>query len=186
MPQEIKLVLQAADNGSRSEVPGLWSPTSTIAHVMESMQSKLIGVSVENATIRYLQMIVPQSRWFKTTLGDMGLTQGGRALLILQLGLAAPTASTSSAQSQAENHIPKPTDLERALQMMLDSNFDADSKVCMTTIMKVLDNILQKPDEPKVRTIRMANGAFASRVVRCKGGGTIRTRCHKVILNDHG
>lgn len=174
MPQEIQLVLQAAENGTRRDVPGLWTPSSTIAQVMETMQSELIGVSLDNATLRYLQMIVPQSRWFKTSLGDMGLTQGGRALMILQLGLATPTSSTSTGQYQAETHMHVPTDLEKALQIMLDRNFDADSKVCTITIMKVLDNILQKPDEPKVRTIRMANGAFATKVVECKGGGTKR------------
>ena len=180
MPQEIQLVLQAAENGARRDVPGLWTPASTIAQVMETMQSELIGVSVENSTIRYLQMIIPQSRWFKTSLGDIGLTQGGRALLILQLGLATPTSDTPTGQPQAEAHVQVPTDLEKALQIMLDSNFDADSKVCMITIMKVLDNILQKPHEPKVRTIRMANGAFATKVVGCKGGGTIPV--HAVIV----
>ena len=182
MSQEILLVLQAAENGNRRAVPGLWTPKSTIEEVMEMMQSELTGVSMENATMRYLQNSVPQSKWFKTTLQDMGLTQGGRALLILQLGLSGPaTTCSSNSQSEGETQLEEQTDLEKALQLLLDSNFDADSKVCIVTIMKILDNVLQKPMEPKVRSIRMANKAFAEKVAGRKGGGTSKHACYPAI-----
>ena len=174
MSQKVQLVLQAAENGNRRAVPGFWTPRSTIAEVMETMQSELSGVSMEDATMRYLQSCVPQSKWFKTTLQDMGLTQGGRALLILKLGHPGPnTTGTSDGQVEGVTLLEEESDLEKALQLLFDSNFDADSKVCIVTIMKILDNILQKPMEPKVRSIRMANKAFAEKIAGRKGGGKI-------------
>ena len=181
MSQEIKLVLQAAENGNRRDVPGLWTPKSTLAEIMESMQSELTGISMENATMRYLQTIVPQSKWSNTKLKSIGLTQGGRALLILKLGAPDITpASTSNSnssmlmssqdQTQAQPEAPKDP-LEKAVEILLDRNFDADTKVCIVTLMKVLDNVLQKPKQPKVRSIRLANAAFSEKVVERKGGG---------------
>ncbi|GAX27393.1 hypothetical protein FisN_23Hh148 [Fistulifera solaris] len=60
--------------------------------------------------------------------------------------------------------------LEEAIGLIFANNFDAESKVCLITLMKIIDNILQKPSDPKVRTIRLQNAAFASKVGSRKGG----------------
>jgi tether containing UBX domain for GLUT4 len=60
--------------------------------------------------------------------------------------------------------------LEEAIGLIFANSFDAESKVCLITLMKIIDNILQKPGDPKVRTIRLQNAAFASKVGSRKGG----------------
>lgn len=61
------------------------------------------------------------------------------------------------------------TTLNQALTNVLNSNFDAESKVCLVTILKLLDNLLKQPDNPKVRTIRLSNKTIQSKIVRCNG-----------------
>jgi hypothetical protein len=160
----IQLVIQAAENGNRRDVPGNWTPKSTLSEVMETMQSEIQGVSLENATLRYLQKTVPQEIWFKTTLDDLGLRNGGRALLILRLG--TPGTIVSSVKDP-----PKNDPLETAIQNLLNNNFDVDTKACIKTLLKIIDNVLQQPDNQDVRSIRMANPAFRDKVIDRKGGG---------------
>jgi hypothetical protein len=59
--------------------------------------------------------------------------------------------------------------MEAAISKILQQNFDADSRLCMITLIKLLDNVLQKPDNPKVRSIRLGNPAFHAKVVRTGG-----------------
>ena len=59
---------------------------------------------------------------------------------------------------------------DEAWKNILQSNFDATTKDCLNTLLKIVDNILSRPNEPKVRSIRCANAAFEKKVGRCKGG----------------
>ena len=63
-----------------------------------------------------------------------------------------------------------PPECETALQNLITSHFDADSRECVITLIKLLDNILTKPSNPKVRNIRLGNAAFHERVGRKTGG----------------
>ena len=60
--------------------------------------------------------------------------------------------------------------LETAVTTLLQNNFDADTKVCLTTLMRMIDNVLQKPYNDKVRTINCANPNFHAKVGSRKGG----------------
>ena len=60
--------------------------------------------------------------------------------------------------------------LEDVASLILSNNFDADSRVCLLTLMKMIDNVLQKPNEPKVRTIRTSNKAFHNKIGQRRGG----------------
>jgi hypothetical protein len=60
--------------------------------------------------------------------------------------------------------------LSSAVDLILASNFDADSKTCLLTLLKLLDNILQKPGDASVRSINLANKAFHNKVASRKGG----------------
>jgi len=53
---------------------------------------------------------------------------------------------------------------------VLHSNFDATTKDCLNTLIKIIDNLVSKPNEPRVRSIRCANAAFDRKVGKCKGG----------------
>jgi len=60
--------------------------------------------------------------------------------------------------------------LDDAFTELLNGNFDSDTKICAVTMMRILDNVLQKPYDRKVRTVRTANAAFRSKV-GCRPGG---------------
>ena len=60
--------------------------------------------------------------------------------------------------------------LEEALLVVFQNNFDADTKTCLVTLIKLLDNVLHKPGNPKVRTIRLQNEAFCQKI-GCRNGG---------------
>ena len=55
------------------------------------------------------------------------------------------------------------------LSNLLSSNYDADLRPCLRTLLKLLDNIISQPDRAAVRTIRLGNRAFAGKVGRCRG-----------------
>jgi len=68
------------------------------------------------------------------------------------------------------NTVASVRDLEEALGIILSNNFDADSCECVKTLIRMLDNLLHKPHDPKVRTIRLGNAAFNKKVGSRKGG----------------
>jgi len=59
---------------------------------------------------------------------------------------------------------------EEAVRFLLDSNFDVDSQECILTLLKIIDNILSKPSNPKIRTLRMSNTTVRRKVLDRKGG----------------
>jgi len=67
--------------------------------------------------------------------------------------------------------------LDQAVDTILQNNFDADTKACFITLMKVLDNVIQKPFDPKVRSIRLSNPAFTNKVASRKGGVEFLIAC---------
>ena len=67
--------------------------------------------------------------------------------------------------------------LDQAVDTILNNNFDADTKVCLITLMKVLDNVIQKPLDSKVRSIRLHNAAFTKKVASRPGGVDFLQAC---------
>ncbi|OWZ23710.1 hypothetical protein PHMEG_0001346 [Phytophthora megakarya] len=57
-----------------------------------------------------------------------------------------------------------------ALQLLRDSSFDAVSRAAITTLMKIVTNILSDLGNDKVRAIRLSNAAFHRSVGQVKGG----------------
>jgi hypothetical protein len=72
---------------------------------------------------------------------------------------------------------PSVRDLEAAVSFLLQHNFDADTKVCLVTLVKMLDNLLHKPGDTKVRTIRLHNATFQQKVGSRKGGVEVLVAC---------
>jgi len=58
---------------------------------------------------------------------------------------------------------------EQAWNQILQSNFAATTKDCLNTLLKIIDNVLSRPNEPKLRSVRCANAAFEKKVGRCVG-----------------
>jgi hypothetical protein len=81
------------------------------------------------------------------------------------------TANTNNSPTNDSQHaITKMQQPEEAWSKILQSNFDATTKDCLNTLLKIIDNLLSRPNEPKVRSLRCANAAFEKKVGRCTGG----------------
>lgn len=84
---------------------------------------------------------------------------------IQNLALDPPTpASTTTTTTTRITQTP-----DQAWSQILEKNFDATTKDCLTTLLKIIDNLLSRPNDPKVRSIRCANAAFEKKVGRCHG-----------------
>ncbi|KAL8015182.1 putative UBX domain, PUB domain, TUG ubiquitin-like domain, Ubiquitin-like domain superfamily [Plasmopara halstedii] len=57
-----------------------------------------------------------------------------------------------------------------ALQLLRNSSFDAVSRIAITTLMKVITNVLSDPENDKVRSISLSNSVFNRSVGQVKGG----------------
>lgn len=172
----------------------------------------------EDASLLYLRSCIPKSQWKVTTLNQLGIENGGSALLTLNLTMpndstatmastnaftaATPPAPQPSTQSAAivknidkggatvkampkktvsndatpiqistayEEPISQLTPL-KAIEQLLSHNFDVDSKECCLALLKIVNNLLSKPDEPKFRSINVRNSAFNQKVVGKSGG----------------
>ena len=47
---------------------------------------------------------------------------------------------------------------------MEGGHFDADSAACVTTLIKIVDNVVHRKDDARTRQIRCANAAFDLKV----------------------
>ena len=71
-------------------------------------------------------------------------------------------------------HVPTPVITPTlAIQHLLSSNFDSASKDCLLTLLKLVDNILAQPHNPKVRTVKMSNAVLKRKIGAAKGGWDI-------------
>jgi hypothetical protein len=66
--------------------------------------------------------------------------------------------------------------LQEALTKILESNFDQASQECIVTLIKVIDNVIQKPNDPKVRSMRLANPVVSEKIVS-RGGVNYLLAC---------
>ena len=87
------------------------------------------------------------------------------------------SSSTSSQQGEADRQILTVRALEEAVAVLFANNFDADSSVCLVTLIKVLDNVLHKPVDPKVRQLRLSNAAVWQKIGQRKGAIEILEAC---------
>lgn len=74
--------------------------------------------------------------------------------------------------------------LEDAVFLLVNNNFDVDTKACIVTLIKLLDNVIQKQQDEKVRNIRLANPNFHSKVGCRKGGVEYLVACGFVRHRD--
>lgn len=64
--------------------------------------------------------------------------------------------------------------MDVALNQVLQSNFDADSIVCCKTLLKILDNLIKEPTNPKVRTIKASNPTIQQKILQTQGLGVLQ------------
>jgi len=163
-------------------IPVKADPKTTLAQVVAS-----IDESGQANSLRYLQTSVHRSQWETMTLYNLGLKSGARALLIMELNAAGGTTMDTSGGdvTMMDASSSSNTDtLQPALNKILNNNFDQDSQTCVVTLIKIIDNVIQKPNNPKVRSIRLANPAVAEKIV-ARGGGTSTAACVEGALWIH-
>ena len=73
--------------------------------------------------------------------------------------------------------IPTIKAMEEAVLQIFQGSFDDDSKACLVTLMKVLDNVLHKPADDRVRSIRLGNPSFRKKVASRPGGVEFLLAC---------
>eukprot|EP00980_Cylindrotheca_fusiformis_P020486 scaffold7542_cov113-Cylindrotheca_fusiformis.AAC.2 len=78
----------------------------------------------------------------------------------------------------------KKVQLDSSLSNLLNNNFDTDSLTCLQTCLKIIDNILQKPGNEKVRTIRITNPTIQKKITSRKGGVDILYSCGFVLQEE--
>jgi len=179
----------------------------------------ILSSGYEDATLLYLRSCIPKGQWKVTTLNQLGIENGGSALLTLNLTVpndsTATMASTSTFTAATPPPAPQPStqsaavvkniDMVRdtvkampkkavsneatpmqistayeepisqltsrkAIEQLLSNNFDVDSKECCLALLKIVNNLLSRPDEPKFRSINVRNSAFNQKVVGKSGG----------------
>ena len=190
----IRLILRISTTGQRHTIPpDLITLQSTLSHIVS-----LIDLPISsNASLVCLRKVSMCDAWETTTLTDMldGDDASAGVLMTLDLGsnsnatgggntgkMAIEKAAVSLnikaepmdiSTQNVQSIIPgapsqqKPTP-HSTWQAVLSSNFDTASKSCMLTLLKIIDNILSRPD-PKVRSIRYANTNFQNKVASCNG-----------------
>ena len=160
----IELVIQTPSG----RIPLQADPKSSLSEVLAS-----IDESSNASSLRYFQTTVHRSQWDTMTLRNLGLQSGARALLILETSGNTDTSNDVNMTTAASNDNTNAGSLlEPALSKILQCNFDQDSQACIVTLIKVIDNVIQKPSNPKVRCIRLANPTVEEKVVS-RGGGKI-------------
>ncbi|CAM9663970.1 unnamed protein product, partial [Laminaria digitata] len=73
-----------------------------------------------------------------------------------------------------------------ALKEMEGAHFDADSAACVTTLAKIVDNVVHRKDDARTRQIRCANAAFDLKVGRITGGIAFLEGVGFVAKNEGG
>eukprot|EP00591_Stephanopyxis_turris_P010493 CAMPEP_0195528756 /NCGR_PEP_ID=MMETSP0794_2-20130614/31045_1 /TAXON_ID=515487 /ORGANISM="Stephanopyxis turris, Strain CCMP 815" /LENGTH=564 /DNA_ID=CAMNT_0040659943 /DNA_START=402 /DNA_END=2096 /DNA_ORIENTATION=- len=70
-----------------------------------------------------------------------------------------------------------PLTCEQSLDRIMLSHFDAVSKDCIMTLLKIVNNLLQKPLDSRVRSINLSNRAFHKKVGDVAGGVDFLLAC---------
>ncbi|GKY97684.1 hypothetical protein MPSEU_000726600 [Mayamaea pseudoterrestris] len=74
--------------------------------------------------------------------------------------------------------------LDAALDILLSNNFDADSKSTLNTFITILDNIISKPADDKVRTLKMENKFIQQKIIARRGGVDFLLACGFQVMSD--
>ena len=74
--------------------------------------------------------------------------------------------------------------IQPAVESILRQNFDAKSLACLVTVLKLLDNILQKPYEAKFRIVKLGNATVQTKIVNCHGGVELLKACGFVAVKN--
>jgi len=154
-------IVGGADGGPSSLV------NNAVASAASSLNIKPVAISapavatspVATVMERGSDVIVDTSTSMPTTTSTTTPTE---------IDLTASTDNTP-ANDESQSAMAKMTP-EGAWSNILQSNFDAATKDCLNTLLKIIDNLLSRPNEPKVRSLRCANAAFEKKVGRVKGG----------------
>ncbi len=124
--------------------------------VIHCMGKPVASLSNENATSIPSQVTAP------TATGSTVIPSSPAAASAQSASVASNAASSAAATSS-------PMTLSAALLKMKNSHPPADYTTALTTMQKLLNNIVTKPQEEKYRKVKRANAAFQKRLGRLNG-----------------
>eukprot|EP00979_Chaetoceros_neogracilis_P005930 scaffold1152_cov237-Chaetoceros_neogracile.AAC.1 len=191
-PIPLKVLVKCSWSGARIPTPSTLSTSSTLSQVITSISSSLPPLITKplgewnepQPFIVYMRTNVLKRDWDITKISDF--CDGGSILLTLNLpkddGREAVVAEQPVASSTTiSNDSPEPMDIDNgtimlnpktpkeAMTVILISNFDQESKECLLTIIKMVDNLLSKSDA-KFRSIRISNKSIEKKITSKIGG----------------
>lgn len=76
--------------------------------------------------------------------------------------------------------------LEETLDILLNNNFDADSQSTLMIFIKILDNILTRPGDLSVCTLKLSNATIQQKIVQRKGAIPFLIACGFVTVTEEG
>jgi PUB domain/Ubiquitin family len=93
---------------------------------------------------------------------------------------SAPPVATASSASQPPLHT-----IQSALNQMRTSNTPAVFLTGVTTLDKILSNIISHPLEEKYRTLKISNPTFQRRLGGISGGDSAIRACGFIVIHEH-
>lgn len=189
----LKVMIKCNWSGARIPVPQSVTPSSTLQQIIDAIANSLPPLFTKPSewndpqpSLVYMRTSVLKRDWAITKIGDF--CDGGSILLTLNLPkedsassvAAFPPASTDEVEpmdidqsmNSTENILNATSSLEgphEAVKYILNSNFDANSQECLSTVLKMVDNLLTKSDA-KFRSIRLTNATVEKKIISKKGG----------------
>lgn len=166
---------------------------SLIASQLPPLFIKPISWNEPQPYILYLRTTVLKRDWDVTTIYDIlgNDTMTGNVLFTLSLPSSNSESLPSvdlSEKDEKERDV-EPMDVDTAdkttdtsltattitskpsiaLQNILNSNFDTESKECLQTCLKIIDNILSRPHDQQVRTLKLNNPVVRKKILSKTG-----------------
>lgn len=188
----MKVLIKCSWSGAIIPIPETFTSSSTLSQIISSISPNLPPIITKplldsnspQPSIVYMRTNILKRDWEITRLGDF--CEGGSILLTLNLpkedgvpvDAVKPAAISENTEPMEIDDEPTPASYaasastrtpKQAMERLVSSNFDKDSQECLSTILKMIDNILSKNDA-KFRSIRITNKTVEKKIVSKKGG----------------
>jgi hypothetical protein len=103
---------------------------------------------------------------------------------LLRRVVQRPAATTISNNMSGASAAPLSLSaLEQAVTLLLQNSFDADSQQTLLVLIKILDNIIAKPGNSKVRTLNPSNPTIQAKLLSRRGGLECLRACGFAVVS---
>lgn len=160
-------IVGGADGAAHSGPSNLVN--NAVASAASSLNIKPVAISAPTAVAASPPVATVMERGSDNVFVDTSMPTTSTTTTPMEIDLTADTGN-SPANDDSKQSATTKLKPEEAWSNVLNTNFDAATKDCLNTLLKIIDNLLSRPNEPKVRSLRCANATFDKKVGRVKGG----------------